>query len=186
MKFVDNTPDGVINDADRQIIGDPNPDIYGNFNFRLSWKNLTLGSIFTYSVGNDVYNALRANLESGSDIFNQSTAMAGRWVAEGQNASIPRATFGDPMGNARFSDRWIEDGSYLKWKTLSLEYRLPISNPYIQGLTFSFAVHNLCTWTKYLGPDPEFSFGSSPLYMGVDAGLIPSTRDFNFGVKINL
>ena len=186
MKFVDATPDGVINDADRQIIGDPNPDFYGNFNFRLTWKNFTLGSIFTYSVGNDVYNALRANLESGSDIFNQSTAMTNRWVAEGQLTDIPRATFGDPMGNSRFSDRWIEDGSYLKWKSLSLEYRIPIHNPYIQGVTLSFAVHNLCTWTKYLGPDPEFSFGTSPLYMGVDAGMVPSTRDFNFGVKINL
>lgn len=186
MKFVDATPDGVINDDDRQIIGDPNPDFYGNFNFRLTWKNFTLGSIFTYSVGNDVYNALRANLESGNDIFNQSTAMTNRWVAEGQMTDIPRATFGDPMGNSRFSDRWIEDGSYLKWKSLSLEYRIPIHNPYIQGVTLSFAVHNLCTWTKYLGPDPEFSFGNSPLYMGVDAGLIPATRDFNFGVKINL
>lgn len=186
MHFNDRDANGIINDADRQIIGDPNPDFYGNFNLRLSWKNLSLSSVFTYSVGNDVYNALRAQLESGSDIHNQSTAMLGRWMANGQQTDIPRATYGDPMGNSRFSDRWIEDGSYLKWKSLSLDYRIPISSPYIQGVTLSFTVNNLCTWTKYLGPDPEFSYGTSPLFMGVDAGLLPSSREFNFGVKINL
>ncbi len=186
MHFADNEADGVINERDRQIIGDPNPDFYGNFNFRLQWKNLSLRSLFTYSVGNDVYNALRANLESGSDIFNQSTAMTNRWVANGQVTDIPRATYGDPMGNSRFSDRWIEDGSYLKWKSLAIDYRIPVRSPYIQGVTVSFEVNNLATWTKYLGRDPEFSYGTSPLYMGIDAGLIPQSREYVFGVKVNL
>lgn len=186
MRFVDATPDGVLNDADRQIIGDPNPDIFGNFNLSLRWKRLTLGALFTYSVGNDCYNALRANLESGSDIYNPSTALRHRWVAQGQHTSVPRATYGDPMGNARFSDRWIEDGSYLKWKSLSLEYNVPIRSSFLQGVTVQFAVTNLCTWTKYLGADPEFFCGSSPLYMGIDAGLVPQAREFTFGVKINL
>lgn len=186
MKFVDNKADGVINEADMQVIGDPTPDFYGNFNFRLQWKNLSLASMFTYSYGNDVYNALRANLESGSDIFNQSTAMVNRWMVSGQDTNIPRAVYGDPMGNSRFSDRWIEDGSYLKWKSLQLDYAIPFSSPYIQAVTLSFAVNNLMTWTNYLGADPEFSFGYSPLYLGVDAGMVPSAREFLFGVKINL
>lgn len=186
MKFEDVDKNGVINEGDRQIIGDPNPDIFGNFNLRLTWKNLTLGTVFTYSVGNDVYNALRANLEAGNDIFNQSTALLNRWVANGQVTDVPRAVYGDPMGNSRFSNRWIEDGSYLKWKSLSIDYRIPISSPYIQGVTLSFAVNNLCTWTKYLGSDPEFAFGNSPLYLGVDAGMAPQAREFNFGVKVNL
>lgn len=186
MKFVENKVDGRIDDNDRFIIGDPTPDFYGNFNFRLNWKRLTLSSIFTYSVGNDVYNALRANLESGSDIHNQSTAMNARWRANNQQTDMPRATYGDPMGNARFSDRWIEDGSYLKWKSLALTYELPIRSTVIQGLSFTFSMSNIMTWTKYLGPDPEFYSGSSPLYMGIDSGLIPSSREFNFGVKINL
>lgn len=185
MRFVDNG-DGVINSQDMQIIGNPNPDFYGNFNFKLSWRNLSLYSLFTYSVGNDVYNALRANIESGSDIYNQTTAMAGRWVANGQQTEIPRATYGDPMGNSRFSDRWIEDGSYLKWKSLQLEYDIPIRSTVIQGVSLSFAVKNLLTFTKYLGLDPEFSFGNSPLYMGVDAAQVAQAREFNFGVKINL
>lgn len=186
MHFSDTDGSGTIDDKDRVIIGDPNPDLFGNFNFRLQWKGFSLSSMFTYVVGNDVYNALRANLEGGSNTFNQTKAMAGRWVANGQVTDIPRATYGDPMGNARFSDRWIEDGSYLKWKSLELSYSLPIRSPYIHGVTVSAAVHNLLTWTKYLGPDPEFSFGTSPLYMGVDAGLTAPGREFCFGVKINL
>ncbi|MDE6317257.1 MAG: SusC/RagA family TonB-linked outer membrane protein [Muribaculaceae bacterium] len=186
MRFIDSDGNGVITEADRGIIGDPNPDIFGNFNLRLTWKNFTLGTVFTYSVGNDAYNALRAQLEAGDDIFNQTTAMLNRWVANGQVTDVPRAVYEDPMGNGRFSNRWIEDASYLKWKSLSLDYRIPISSPYIQGVTLSFAVNNLCTWTKYLGADPEFAFGNSPLYLGVDAGMVPQAREFNFGVKVNL
>ncbi|MDE7397379.1 MAG: SusC/RagA family TonB-linked outer membrane protein, partial [Muribaculum sp.] len=186
MRFVENKVDGRIDDNDRFVIGNPNPDFFGNFNFRLNWKHLTLSSIFTYSVGNDVYNALRANLESGSNIYNQSTAMNNRWRANGQVTDIPRATYEDPMGNSRFSDRWIEDGSYLKWKSIALSYELPIRSTVIQGLTFTFSMSNIYTWTKYLGPDPEFFGGNSPLYLGVDSGMIPSSREFNFGVKINL
>lgn len=186
VRFVENKADGLIDDNDRYIIGDPNPDFFGSFNVKLNWKRLTLSTLFTYSVGNDVYNAQRATLESGSDIYNQTTAMRNRWRAEGQETSIPRATYGDPMGNSRFSDRWIEDGSYLKWKSLSLSYVLPINSAVVQGVTFSFAMSNILTWTKYLGADPEFYSGDSPLYLGIDNGLLPSSREFNFGVKINL
>lgn len=186
MHFVDRDNNKLIDDADRQVIGNPNPDCFGNFNLRLQWKGFTLGTLFTYSVGNDVYNALRANLESGSDILNQSVSMANRWVVNGQQTDIPRATYGDPMGNARFSDRWIEDGSYLRWKSLELSYNIPIRSTFLQGVTVWAGITNLCTWTNYLGADPESFSGNTPLYMGIDNGLIPSTREYNFGVKINL
>ena len=120
MHFVDNEPDGIIDEKDKVIIGDPNPDIYGAFNSRFIIKNLTIDALFTFSYGNDVYNYLRANLESGSYLINQTTVMLNRWYYEGQETNQHRAVYGDPMGNARFSDRWIEDGSYLRLKTLSL------------------------------------------------------------------
>lgn len=186
MHFVDSNHDGIIDDLDRVVIGNPNPDIFGNFNFRLQWKGFSLSSMFTFVSGNDVYNALRANLESGSTVHNQSVALMDRWVANNQQTDIPRATYGDPMGNARFSDRWIEDGSYLKWKSLELSYSIPLRSSFIQGVTVSASMHNILTLTKYLGPDPEFSFGTSPLYMGVDAGLTSPGREFCFGIKINL
>lgn len=175
-----------IHEDDRQIIGDPNPDFYGNFNLGLSWKSFSLEALFTYSYGNDAYNALRANLESGSKIYNQSTAMQNRWVADGQVTEIPRAVYGDPMGNSTFSDRWIEDASYLKFKSLTLSYKLPLNLSFLQEILVWGSVNNIYTFTKYLGADPEFSYGNSVLYQGVDAGLIPQTRAFNLGVKINL
>lgn len=186
MHFEEVDVDNVIDEKDRQIIGDPNPDFYGNFNFNLTWKQFTFAALFTYSYGNDVYNALRANLEAGRDESNQSVAMQNRWVAEGQITEIPRATFDDPMGNSRFSDRWIEDGSYLRFKSFSLSYKIPIKLTFIQGVSVSASVNNIFTQTKYLGADPEFAYGNSVLYQGIDAGLTPQTRMFNFGVKVNL
>lgn len=187
MRFVDHSKDGIIGEDDRVIIGDPNPDIYGNFNLNFRWRDLELGALFTYSLGNDAYNALRANLESGSSLSNQSIAMENRWMADGQVTDIPRATFDDPMGNARFSDRWIEDASYLKFKRLMLSYRVPVrSTSFLQGISVWAAVNNLCTLTKYLGTDPEFSYSQSVLYQGVDAGLVPQSRSFQIGVKLNL
>lgn len=186
MHFEDVVKDGVIDGDDRVVIGDPTPDIYGNFDLAFQWKNLELGMLFTYSVGNDAYNALRADLESGSSLNNQSLAMQNRWMSDGQQTSIPRATYEDPMGNARFSDRWIEDASYLKFKRLMLTYRIPIRSNYLQGISVWAAVNNLCTLTKYLGADPEFSYSTSVLEQGIDAGYTPQSRSFQLGVNISL
>ena len=112
--------------------------------------------------------------------------MQNRWVANGQQTNIPRAVYGDPMGNARFSDRWIEDGSYLRFKSVSLSYKLPFRMIFLQEISVWGSVNNLFTLTKYLGSDPEFAYGNSVLYQGIDAGLIPQTRSFNIGIKINL
>ena len=186
MNFVDLTPNGLIDEHDMTIIGDPNPDVYGSFGFNLTWKHLTLDALFTYSLGNDAYNALRQQLESGSTLNNQSEAMRRRWTVDGQQTDIPRATYGDPMGNSRFSDRWIEDASYLKLKQVSLTYRLPIKPKFIQGMSLWASVNNVFTLTRYLGTDPEFSYGNATLGQGIDAGLLPSSRSYNIGLKLNL
>lgn len=186
VHFVDVNGDHQIDKEDRQIIGNPNPDVYGNFHLNLQYKGFKLGAIFTYSIGNDAYNALRANLESGSSLNNQTKNMRNRWVADGQVTNVPKATYDDPMGNARFSDRWIEDASYLKLKQISASYTLPIKPKFIQGATIWAAVNNVFTVTKYLGSDPEFCYGNSLLYQGIDAGLTPSTRSYYIGIKLNL
>ncbi len=175
-----------INDADRQIIGDPNPDFYGNLFTTLAYKRFKLDVRFNYSMGNDVYNYMRSQTEGGNRFMNQSTALLARWQIEGQQTSIPRASFQDPMGNARFSDRWIEDGSYLKLKSVTLSYNLPLNSEFIQGLQFWVQGNNLLTFTKYLGTDPEFSMTSSVIGQGIDLGLLGQSRSFVAGVKINL
>ena len=118
--------------------------------------------------------------------FNQTTAMNRRWMVEGQHTDIPKATFGDPMGNSRFSDRWIEDGSYLKLKNVRLTYKIPYSNSWLLGLKVWGEANNVFTLTKYLGTDPEMSSRNSSYYRGVDNGQIPFGRSFNVGVSINL
>ncbi len=186
IRFVDLQPDGVINNDDKTVIGDPNPDIFGNFGTSFHYKNWTLDAFFSYSLGNDIYNYQRSVLEGGRGYFNQTTALLNRWTAEGQATDIPRAENGDPMGNARFSDRWIEDGSYMKLKTLSLSYRFPFNLTFLQGITVWAAANNVFTCTKYLGGDPELSMSGNPVYQGIDRGLLGHGRSFVLGVKINL
>ena len=186
MHFVDLDGNKEISEADRTIIGDPNPDVYGNIFTTLQWKRFRLDARFNYSLGNDVYNYLRQQLEGGSRFMNQTTAMNRRWQAEGQQTDIPRITFQDPMGNSRFSDRWIEDGSYLRLKSVTLSYDLPLKSEFIQGLQIWLQGNNLLTFSKYLGSDPEFSMTNSVIGMGIDLGRLPQSRSFVAGVKINL
>ncbi len=185
VKFMDNG-DKEINKNDRQIIGDPNPDIYGNIFTSLSYKRLRLDVNFNYSLGNDAYNYLRSQLEGGCRFLNQSEAMLNRWTYEGQKTDMPRVMWEDPVGNAGFSDRWIEDASYLRLKSLTLSYTLPIDNVFIHGFTVWAQANNLFTLTKYLGPDPEFSMGNGVLEQGIDRGLLANCRNFMLGIKINL
>ena len=188
VHFLDLDNNGCINENDKTIIGDPNPDIYGNIFATANWKHLTLSLGFNYSLGNDVYNYQRSVINSGSTFYNQQVASAGRWRYEHQQAELPRIAYGDPLGNNRFSDRWIEDGSYLRLKTVTLSYQVPVpgSWTWLQGLTIWAEAQNLVTLTKYVGSDPEFSIGNSVFYQGIDAGNLAQGRAFMGGLKINL
>lgn len=179
----------VIDENDKCIIGDPNPDIYGNIYTNLSYKRWSLDVIFKYSLGNDVYNYQRSQIESLSSFYNQSIATLNRWTSEGQETTIPRAcstSSDDWVNNERFSDRWIEDGSYLKLKKVRITYDLPLNLSWIQGISIWGEANNLFFVSKYTGEDPEFSCSNSVLYQGIDTGMLTQSRSFNIGVKINL
>ena len=186
MRFIDKDGNHIIDENDRFIIGDPNPDIYGNIYTQLNYKNWQFNAVMRYSLGNDVYNYQRSLLEGGSRFYNQTTAMQSRWSAEHQQTDIPRATYGDPMGNSRFSDRWIEDGSYLRLSNITLSYAIPITSTYLQGITLWAGANNLFTITRYLGSDPDCGVSGSALLQGIDRGLLASGRSVSLGVKINL
>lgn len=186
MHFEDMNNDGQITEADRTFIGNPNPDIYGNIFTSLMYKRLKLDINFNYCLGNDVYNYMRSQLEGGSRFMNQTTAITRSWQTEGQVTDIPKVTFQDPLGNSRFSDRWIEDGSYLRLKSVTLSYSLPVHSTFLQGFQFWVQGNNLLTFSKYLGSDPEFSMTSSVLGQGIDLGQLPQSRSIVAGIKINL
>ncbi|MCR5180046.1 MAG: SusC/RagA family TonB-linked outer membrane protein [Bacteroidaceae bacterium] len=189
VRFVDQNGDGVIDDADRVVIGNPNPDIYGNIFTALNWKNLRLDMNFKYSLGNDVYNYQRSILEGGNTTYNQTTAMQNRWTYEGQNTYVPKVCYMDSedwRNNERMSDRWIDDGSFLKLKNIRLTYTFPVKSDWLMGLRLWGEANNLFTVTKYHGVDPETSCRNSSLYQGIDTGLLSLGRNFNLGVTINL
>ena len=187
MRFTDTNGDKVIDDKDRMAIGNPNPDLTGSFTANFTYKRFSLQGLFNFSVGNDLYNGVRYNLEKMSGYENQSIAVENRWRAEGQQTDIPKATWGDPMGNASFSDRWIEDGSYLRLKTLVLGYDFNVAKmKYIKAVKVYATANNLFTLTNYLGYDPEFSATSSLFGQGADIGLTPQFRTLQLGLRLGL
>ena len=118
--------------------------------------------------------------------YNQYQTVLNRWRMENDNTTIPQATPGDPMGNARFSDRWIEDGSYMRLKNLTLSYDLNLKIPVIQNSMIYISGDNLLTLTRYKGLDPEFAAGESPLYLGIDPCVVPQSPTISAGIKLGL
>jgi hypothetical protein len=185
IRFVDIDGNHVINEKDKSIIGDPNADFFGGINADLTFKNFELSVLFTYSMGNDIYNFVRSKAEAMDTYSNQFTTVLNRWTSSNTGAIMPRAAIGDPSGNNVFSDRWIEDGSFIGLKKITLSYKLPETKVY-NGVTLYITASNLFTSTSYSGYDPEFMYSNSPFYMGIDYGKIPHTPSFIFGVKLDL
>ena len=185
VHFFDKTGDGIIDNEDREVIGSATPDFYGSFFTRFEYKQFALDMTFAYSVGNDAYNAVRRITESGNTFANQAKSVNRRWLMEGQQTDMPRVRYNDRVGNNAFSDRWIEDASYLKLRdvTFSYTWQKPLWN-FTQGGTAFITGQNLITFTKYLGLDPEFSYSYSPLMQGVDYGKTTAPRSVKVGVNL--
>lgn len=187
VKYVEvGTPDGIIDESDKQIIGDPNPDLFGGFFTSFSFKRFELLASFNYSIGNDVFNYVRSKTEAMDSYNNQSVSVLDRWTSTNPSSTMPRASFGDPTGNTVFSDRWIEDGSYLRLGQLTLSYALPAISGVVKGVDIYVTATNLLTITNYSGYDPDFVYINSPFYMGIDYGKMPQTKSFVMGLKIDL
>jgi len=184
--FEDLDGNQVIDENDMQVIGDPNPDITGMFNTSMSWKNISLEAALSFSYGNDIYNHLRYRLESMQNSDNQTPSVLNRWRGEGQVTNIPRAVWGDPIGNSRFSDLWIEDGSYMRLSYVTLSYSIPIRLGPLNSLEIFASGHNLVTLTSYKGMDPDFSISGATLTQGIDIGLTPQPKSVYMGIKIGL
>lgn len=187
--FEDINNDGIIDQNDRKVIGNVNPDFFGGFINNFSYKQFEL-SIFTdFAVGGKVYNARRAALEKVSDYSNQSTDILNYWKNEGDKTNTPRLLNGDPVGNGRFSNRFIEDGSYVRIKTITLAYNFPLTG--ILKKAFSNArvmatAQNLVTFSNYKGYSPEVGNYANPNMYGVDYGNLPPLKSIVFGVQLGL
>lgn len=182
IHFIDQNSDNIIDDRDRVNIGNANPTLFGSINTSLQYKGFELSANFGYSVGNKMYNAVRRSMESMSDFGNQLISVNNRWMSEGQVTSMPRASYGDPLGNSQFSDRWIENASYLKLKELTLSYNFKFMN----GTTVYITGENLFSVTNYLGLDPETMYSYDTSIRGFDYGKISLPRSFKVGFNIKL
>lgn len=176
-------------DADKKVIGDANPDFIYGFTNNFSYKNVYLNVFFQGVQGNDMFNASRIDTESMIDAKNQTTAVLDRWQQPGDVTDIPRSLQGD-IRNSRLSSRYVEDGSYLRLKAITLGYTFPknlTDRLSLASLSIYGTGENLLTFTKYSGFDPEVNFGgTSNTNIGIDYGTYPQTRNIIFGIKASL
>lgn len=188
--FDDVNNDGVITVDDKVKIGDPNPNFIGGFNNDISWRQWSLNIFLQFSQGNDVFNGTRRYVEALKGADNQTTAVLRRWRKPGDITDIPRATQVDPNNNNRPSSRFVEDGSYLRIKTVKLSYTFDkkiAQQLYLSNLNLFFTVQNLYTFTRYSGMDPEVNYaGQDNLRMGTDFFTYPQARAFIVGLNIGI
>lgn len=190
-KYVDlsgpnGTPDGIINEYDKTALGSSMPDLYGGIQNTFTYKRWTLDALINFVSGNEVFNYVRYQNEKMTGLENQSANTLNRWQYDGQNTTVPRALWNDPVGNSSFSSRWIEDGSYIRIQNISLGYRIPNKFLQFRNAEFYISANNILTISKYLGYDPEFATSYSHSEQGVDYGQSPQARQFIVGIKLGL
>lgn len=184
--YEDINGDGKVNSSDKQYIGNANPLFTFGMTNTLSWKGFNLSFLITGSVGNDIYNASRIEMIGMYNGSNQITDVLRRWRVPGQVTDIPKA---GELDNLRASTRWVEDGSYLKIKNITLSY--DFSGPWLrEKLNISriqpyITLDNMITFTNYSGYDPEMSQYTSATSMGIDWGTYPNVKTVTFGVNVD-
>jgi len=187
IKYKDLNGDGIMNGADVTFIGRGQPIHTGGFSNNFSYKAFSMNVFLQWSYGNDIYNANRLLLEGNSNGFaniNQFASYANRWSPDNQTNQNYRTRGQGPIGV--FSSRVVENGSYLRLKTVSFSYAIParyIKSAYLSNLSLNIAAQNLATWTKYTGMDPEVSTRGNILTPGYDFSSYPQARTLVFGLK---
>lgn len=182
IRFRDLNNDGVINDSDRTVIGNPNPSWLFSMNNSLSYKGFELSVFLQGIAGNKIYNANNIDNTGMAAAYNQTTDVLKCWQGEGTSNSMPRAVFGDPNQNTRVSDRFVENGSYLRLKNITLSYTFPkqwLQKAQIENARLSLSCENVATITGYSGFDPEVGIN------GIDQNRYPISRTFSLGLNFN-
>lgn len=183
LMYRDVNNDGIISASDRTYIGDPNPDFTYGLTNTFKWNGLALSVLIQGSYGNDIYNVSKMETQGMYDGKNQTTAVLNRWQVPGQITTVPKAGF--DMKNSTY---FLEDGSYLRVKDISLSYDIPrniINKLHLTRLMPYISATNLFTITGYKGMDPEVNqYGNSGAVQGIDWGTYPMCRSFVFGLKV--
>ena len=197
VRFVDVNGDNVVDNNDRTKLGSPIPDFYYGINLSANWKGFDFSALLQGVGGMQVYNSARRAFESMNGGNNQSTRVLNRWTGPNTSNDIPRATQNDLNNNNRYSDRWVEDASFLRIRNLQLGYSVPssvlesVTDGFVSRVRVYLGAQNLFTFTDYLGFDPEVTRGASfqkgefPLATGQDSGGSPQPRIFQLGAQVS-
>lgn len=186
IKFKDLDGNGVINSLDRTYIGNPTPDFVYGLNGGLEFKGFELNLFFQGTQGNDIFNN---TVRYDFNYVNRPSSVLDRWTGPGTSNSEPRVNLSDPNQNARVSDRFVEDGSYVRLKTLQFAYHLPkewLKKVKLSQMKVYITCQNLLTFTNYKGYDPEIGNVGGSLEIGIDRGFYPQSRSVIFGLSLNL
>ncbi len=200
IRFVDVNGDGQVNADDRTILGSPYPGFFYGMNFQANYKDFDFSMLLRGVGDRQIFNSSRIAFEGMTGTNNFSTQVLNRWTSDGStnSSSNPRLAAGDPNGNNRLSDRWIEDAGYLRIQNIQVGYSLPKerlqswTDGFVSNMRFYIGVQNLATFTNYSGFDPEvgraqsFQKGNFPLATGQDDGQAPLPRIFQFGWSVTL
>lgn len=183
VRFVDFNNDGVINEDDRTMIGNPTPDWTVGLNGSIDYKNFDFTFLFTGALGHEIFNGSQ---RQDLSYTNRTTDILDRWTGEGTSDEVPRFTWLDSNNNYRVSDLYVEDGSFVRLKNIQLGYRLPdnfLKRIGASAWRFYVSAENLITFTNYSGADPEIGAMSS-FDIGIDRGIYPQARTFRLGTSI--
>ncbi|MDR2087596.1 MAG: SusC/RagA family TonB-linked outer membrane protein [Dysgonamonadaceae bacterium] len=190
-RYQDLNHDGNINYQDIVYLGDYNPLFYGGLTPSIKYKQFSLNTVFHFRYGNDIINMTRMKMESMYNFDNQSKSVLKRWRHEYANPEdapadlLPRALYGSDNYNWLASDRFIEDGSFIRWKSVTFKYNFQkewLTKYHLSELYMYLTVNNLYVWTNYTGQDPEVSIGGST--PGQDYSFAPIPRSYTFGLNI--
>ncbi len=183
----DGVPDGLISEYDVSVIGNPNPDFFFGINNDLSWNKLSLTFLLQGSIGQDIINLNRHQLDglSGSPTQSRKEAWENRWTGPGSSNTYAKATLTGTNFQNRFTNFIVEDGSYVRLKNLIIGYELPVKKvEFIRTFKLFLSATNLITFTKYTGYDPEInSKGQNATTPGVDYGSIPQMKVYSMGIN---
>jgi hypothetical protein len=186
QKYKDINGDGVITQAGDRVVIANQPGFTGGLTNTFSYKGFDLTVFFQGAFGGKIYNANRANLELGTGYVNGSRDLLNRWTPENPDTDV-KAAYQDPA--ITISDRFIEDGSYVRLKNVSFGYSLPknlISRAKLSNARIYVSAQNAATWTDYTGYDPEVSLnGQSLINKGVDSGVYPNSKTYQVGLSLS-
>ena len=188
QRFKDLNGDGRITADDQEIIGNGMPTYFGGFTNNFRYKNFDLSAFVQFSGGNQIYNNTRGFSEGMNSIFGQTTAVLNRWTPTNPSTTMPRAVYQDPNNNRRTSDRFLEDGDFLRMKNISLSYTFSpkvLTKLKVSNLKLYVAGQNLFTITGYSGLDPEVStFSDTNTAPGTDFLTFPQAKTYTFGLNL--